>query len=138
MLKLQQAPTFEAKVEIPLPGDQVAVVKCTFRWMHRNDLRIFLGQVVAAGRMASLHVRLAQWGLRGAARVPGARSWASKRVIKFRTDFDILNSVLVSWDGVDMAWGPKACKQLLAMHPNAVSLILAAWVKGLNERRLGN
>lgn len=138
MLKLQQAPTFEAKVEIPLPGDQVAVVKCTFRWMHKNDLRSFLGKVVATGHMDSPMFRLAQLGLRGAARIPGVKTWAKKRLVPYRTDFDFLNEILVSWDGVDMDWGPDACKQLLAVHPNAVSLILGAWCTGLSERRLGN
>lgn len=138
MLKLQQAPTFEAKVEIPLPGDKVAEVKCTFRWMHMNDLRDFLMKVADTGRLSSPLTLVGQRVLAWLSKVPCLRGWASKRLIAFRSDFDVLNQVLISWEGVDMPWGEEACKQLLELYPNAVSLIIGAWCNGLAERRLGN
>jgi hypothetical protein len=138
MLKLQQAPTFTGKVEIPLKGEKVAVIVCVFRWMHVKDLRAFLGKVQAAGMMNSPSMRLVQWVVRLVAHVPGLRAWAERRTIPYRTDFDFLNEILVSWEGVDMEWGPEACRRLIEQHPNAVSLILGAWCAGLAEGRLGN
>lgn len=138
MLKLQQAPTFDAKVEIPLPGDQVAVVKCTFRWMHRDDLSAFLLKVADMRRLASPLTLLGQKVFERMAKVPGLRGWAGRRRIAFRSDFQVIDQVLISWEGVDVPWSEDACKQLIELHPNAVSLILGAWCQGLAERRLGN
>lgn len=138
MLKLAQAPTFTGKVQIPLQGDQVAEVVCTFNWMHLKDVREFLGKVQMAARMGSPVVRLVQWLLRGLAKVPGLSAWAGKRIVPYRTDFDFLNEIIVSWEGVDLPWGPDACKALIEQHPKAVGLILGAWCTGLAEKRLGN
>lgn len=138
MLKLAQAPTFTGKVQIPLQGGQVAEVVCTFKWMHLRDVREFLSRVQMAARMGSPTARVAQWLLRGLVKVPGLSKWAGKRVITYRTDFDFLNEIVESWEGVDMPWGPDACKALIDQHPSAVGLILGAWCTGLADQRLGN
>lgn len=138
MLKLTQAPTFTGKVQIPLQGDQVAEVVCTFKWMHIRDVREFLGKVQMAARMGSPVVRTGQWFLRRLVKVPKLGAWASKRVISYRTDFDFLSEIVESWEGVDMPWGRESCQALIEQYPNAVGLIMGAWANGLADKRLGN
>lgn len=137
MLKLQQAPTFTKKVDIPLPDGNVARVECVFRWMHTKDLRDFLSKVHASQSLTPWAMRVSQAVVWVAKRI-GAKEWAHKREIPYRTDYDYLSAIIESWDGVDLPWGPQACDLLLKQYPQAAGLILGAWAKGLTEGRLGN
>lgn len=138
MLKLATAPTFKRTVEIPIHDGQIAKIECTFKWMSLRDLGAFLARVRLAANAHRWPVRLSQFVIRGLSRVPGLQKWAKPRILTYRTDYDYLNDMIESWDGVDMPWSEEACKQLIALYPQAVTFILAAWAKGLEENRLGN
>ena len=138
MLKLQHAPTFTGKVEIPLPGDKVAHVTCTFKWMHRKDVMTFYRRIHMLALMGKWHMRLAQRIVRALAYVPGLKGWAESRTVTFQDTFDMLSEVIDSWEGVDLPWSREACDLLIAQHPNAGMLFMGAWAKGLAENRLGN
>ena len=83
-------------------------------------------------------VRISQAIIRCLRWVPGLRKWADQRLVPYKTEFDYMNQIIESWSGVDLEWGPEACDQLVKTYPHAVTIILAAWAKGLEENRLGN
>lgn len=138
MLKLQHAPTFVGKVEIPLSADKVAQVTCTFKWMNRKDVQTFYRRIHMLSLMGSWHMQMAQRLVRLLSHVPGLKAWADARTVTFKDTFDMLDQVIESWQGVDLPWSRESCELLIAQHPTAGLLFLGAWSKGLAENRLGN
>lgn len=138
MLKLAHDPTFVGKVEIPLSGEKVAHVTCTFRWMDRKDVQAYYRQIHMLSLMGAWHMRAMQRFIRALSHVPGLKAWAAARTVTFTDTFDMLDRVVESWQGVDLPWSREACDLLIQQHPTAGLLILGAWSKGLTENRLGN
>lgn len=137
MIKLNHAPTFKATVQIPM-GGTVAQFKCEFRWMNDKRLAEFIARMRMLEAAESTPVKIVQSVYRLLAKIPLVKRWASPRVIVHKSAFEHLSDIIVGWEDVDMDWSEEAFNRLIELQPNALTLILGAWAKGLAENRLGN
>lgn len=137
-LRLKAPETLEGSFEIHQPGGDAkpVKVKCVFRCTPgRKELleTVRQGQLVMMAGLPGFAF--------GQAIIKALSLVFPKlkpRVLKYADMHAFLDSILVSWEGVDMPWSREACDNLLMMYPGANILILGAWAQAHKEARLGN
>jgi hypothetical protein len=137
-LRIKAPETLDGAFELLQPGQDArpAVVKCVFRC---KPLREDVQDVVRQGQLTMfLGVRGFGAGQAVVRRLAKVFPKLRARVLRYGSVFEYLDSLLVSWEGVDMPWSREACDSLTRMYPGAQIVILAAWLKAHKEARLGN
>lgn len=61
VFRIKANPTFRAKVRLPIPGAEPAVIECLFKHKTRDELREFLGRASAHDSEAALGEILEGW-----------------------------------------------------------------------------
>jgi len=126
VIRLNPSPTFDAEVEITVARDAPAEVSIfTFRALGRKRLKslLILTRLVERNRLRRMaeYVRLC-WRLK-----------------KLATVVDLLDEIIVSWDGsISEPYSKTNLRLLLTEYPGAHIAIYTGFLKGLNEARRKN
>ena len=108
MFVLKAAPTFRAKVEIPVPGEGGRSIDFVFRHKRRSELKLFIGEATGRDDIDVLTEVIADW------------------------------SGVADCDGVAVAYSVEALSSLIDLCPGAGAAILAGYIKELVEGRTKN
>lgn len=123
MIRLTHNPTFEFPAQINVAGEPVPV-GFEFRALGRKRLTalLILTRVVERSRIvrAIEFVKLC---------------WRARRIA---TVADLLDEVIVKWDGVNEPYSRANLRLLLQEYPGAHVSIYTAYLQGLNEARRKN
>lgn len=123
MLKLTPNPTFEFPAQIDVAGEPVPV-GFEFRALSRKRLTalLILTRIVGRNRI----VRLFEFA---------KLCWRVRRVA---TVVDMLDEIIVRWDGVNEPYSRTNLRLLLQEYPGSHIAIYTAYLHGLNKARRKN
>lgn len=125
MIRLVPAPKFEQDVGIDVPGAEApAMAHFVFRaheWKRVRSLLV-LTRVIKANWMV--------------------RAWEQAKLCararRIATVVDLLDELIVSWEGFDLPYSRGALRRLLSEYPGARMSIFTAYFTGLREARRKN
>lgn len=123
MIRLTPNPTFEFPAQINVAGESVPI-GLEFRALNRQRLTslLILTRIVERNRI-----------VRGIEFIK--LCWRVKRIA---TVVDMLDEIIVKWDGVSELYSRANLRLLLQEYPGAHVSIYTAYLQGLNEARRKN
>ena len=125
MIKLVPDPTFEQDVSIAVPGsDAGQVVKFTFRTLDRQRV---LALLVIAGQAEAGWLKRMRTFIGMCLRV---RAWV--------TAVELLDELVVKWEGINVDYSKNNLRLLLLEYPSAKESIFFAYFSGLREAKTKN
>ncbi len=125
MIRLIPDPTFEHEVGIVVPGAEEPVA--TMFVFRAHDLKRALSLLKVSG-MTGANFFVRQWHYLKLCR----------RTRSVATVIEMLDELIVSWEGFDLPYSKDALRRLLSEYPDARASIFFAYFSGLQEARLKN
>lgn len=125
MIRLAPNPTFEADVDFSVAGDESpALAKFEFRALNRKRLLSLL----VLTRITEKNWFHRAWEY-------GRLCWRVKRLA---TVVDMLDEIIVKWEGISEPYSRANLKTLLTEYPGSHIRIYTAYLKGMSEARRKN